>query len=110
MTLMLVFLAVVYIIGRLVYWLVIDREVPGGWGRRFGVDEGLPPDVGQWKEDGESEEGRAAVHLGLRREVRLFQYLESGKLVQQARSRNPATNAVVRVERDIPVRRRRVKV
>jgi hypothetical protein len=103
-------MSVAYIIGRLMYWLVIDREVPGGWDRRFGVEEALPDDVGRWKVDDDSEDGRAAAQQGLRRETRLFHDARTGKLTRQARHRNPATNAIVRVESDVPVQRRRVRI
>jgi len=103
------FLVMIAVIGGLLYLLVVHREVPGAVEQRFGILEPLPPDVGTWKVDDESEEGNAAARQGLRREVRLFHDHRSGKLVRQARSRNPATNSVVRVDRDVPVRRRRLK-
>jgi hypothetical protein len=107
------FLVVLAAIGGLVYTLVIHREVPGVMEQRFGVLEPLPADVGQWKTDDDSDEGKAAAREGLRREVRLFYdpnrgFWGSGKLVRQVRYRNSATNAVVRVEQSVPVRRRRL--
>jgi hypothetical protein len=102
-------MAVLYVIGRLIYWLVIEREVPGGWERRFGVEE-LPADIGLWKVDDKSVEGQAASARGLRREVRVFQDARSGKLTRQARCRNPATNAVVSVEPDVPMSRKRRRI
>lgn len=63
------FLVVLAAIGGLVYTLVIHREVPGVMEQRFGVLEPLPADVGQWKTDDDSDEGKAAAREGLRREV-----------------------------------------
>ncbi|HEX7671029.1 MAG TPA: hypothetical protein VF395_15645 [Polyangiaceae bacterium] len=107
---LLALLAVAYIIGRLFYWLVIDREVPGGWERRFGSVEDLPADVGQWKVDDQSREGKMAAERGLKREVRVFHDVQTGKLTRQARCRNAATNAIASVEADVPLpsQRRRV--
>jgi hypothetical protein len=104
-----VFLVFVAVMGGLLYLLVIQREVPGAVEQRFGKLEALPSDVGKWKVDSESDEGRAAVKQGLKREVRLFHDVQSGKLTRQARYRNPATNEITRTEPDVPVPRRRVK-
>jgi hypothetical protein len=106
---LLAFLAAVYVASRLVYWLVIEREVPGGWERRFGVEE-LPVDVGQWKVDDQSREGKAAAERGLKREVRVFHDVQTGKLTRQARCRNAATNAIASVEADVPVPRQRRRI
>jgi hypothetical protein len=108
------FLVMIAVIGGLLYLLVVHREVPGAVEQRFGILEPLPPDVGTWKIDDESEAGKVAARQGLRREVRLFHdphggLLGGGRLVRQVRYRNPATNSVVRVEEDAPVRRRRIK-
>jgi hypothetical protein len=108
------FLVALAAIGGLVYTLVIHREVPGVMEQRFGVLEPLPADVGRWKTDGDSDEGKAASREGLVREVRLFHepnrgFFGGGKLFRQVRYRNPATNAVVRVEASVPVKRRRLK-
>jgi hypothetical protein len=104
------FLAVAYVIGRLIYFLVIDRAVPGSWDRKYGMLEPLPPDVGTWKTDDESDEGRAAILQGLRRETRLFHDPAAATtLLRQARYRNVATGAVTRVDPDVRVRRKRVK-
>lgn len=110
-----VFLLVLAFIGGLIYLLVVQREVPGLVDQRFGVLEALPPDVGKWKTDDESEDGKAAADRGLRREERLFHdpnaggILRSGKLVRQVRYRNRATNEIVKVEPDEPVPRRRIR-
>jgi hypothetical protein len=108
------FLVMIAVIGGLLYLLVVHREVPGAVEQRFGILEPLPPDVGLWKVDDESEEGRAAARQGLKREVRLFHDAHAGlfagsRLVRQVRYRNPATNSIVRVDPDMKVPRRRVK-
>ncbi len=103
------FLVAVAIIGGLLYILVIHREVPGAVEQRFGVLESLPEDVGKWKEDTESDEGKAAAQRGLRREVRTFHDVRANKLVRQARIRNRATGEITHVEPDEPVRRKRVR-
>jgi hypothetical protein len=103
------FLVVIAVIGALIYLLLVHREVPGAVEQRFGVWEPLPPDVGKWKDDLDSEEGRAAARQGLKREVRVFHDAQSGKLSRQARYRNPATNAIARVDPDVVVPRRRLK-
>src|SRR6185436_9238254 len=92
------FLLVLAFIGGLIYLLVVQREVPGIVEQRFGVLEALPSDIGKWRSDDESEEGKAAASRGLRREERLFHdpnaggFFGGGKLVRQVRYRNRATN------------------
>jgi hypothetical protein len=108
------FLIALAAIGGLVYTLVIHREVPGVMEQRFGVLEPLPLDVGKWRTDDNSDEGKAAAREGLVREVRLFHdpnrgFFGGGKLVRQVRYRNPATNAIVRVDASVPVKRKRLK-
>lgn len=109
------FLSVIAFIGWLIYLLVVHREVPGALEQRIGVFEPLPADIGKWKMDDESEEGKAAAARGLRREERLFHdpnaggMLGGGKLVRQVRYRNRATNEIVKVEPDEPVKRKRVR-
>ena len=84
------FLVVIAIVGGLLYMLVIQREVPGVVEQRFGVLEALPPDVGKWKVDADSEEARMALRQGLRREVRVFYDVQKGTLTRQTRYRNQA--------------------
>lgn len=108
------FVLLIGVIAVLFYLLVIYREVPGAVEQRLGVLEALPQDVGRWRVDEESEEGRAAMQKGLRREERLWHDADRGlfgrgKLVQQVRYKNAATNEVVRVEPEIVVKRRRIK-
>ncbi|HVU00472.1 MAG TPA: hypothetical protein VHE30_01925 [Polyangiaceae bacterium] len=103
------FLLVVATIGGLLYVFVVARAVPGVFEQRVGALEALPPDVGQWKVDVETEEGRAAARSGQSREVRLFYDMQRARLLRQVRYRNPATRAIMRVEPDVVVPRRRVR-
>ena len=101
-------------VGIGIYLLVIFREVPGAVEERLGRYEALPEDVGQWRADDESSEGKAALEQGLRREVRLWHETGSGllqreRLVQQVRYRNLWSNSIERVEPDLPLKRKRVK-
>jgi hypothetical protein len=103
------FLVAIAIIGGLIYVLVIYREVPGALEQRLGVLEALPEDLGKWKVDEESEEGKAALQQGQKREVRLFLDRSSDKLFRQVRFRNRATNEVMRVEPDELIKRKRIR-
>ena len=108
------FLFMLAAIGALFYLLVIYREVPGAIEMRLGVLEALPGDINQWKVDEDSDEGKAAVQQGLKREVRLYLdpsggFLGRSRLIRQVRYRNRATNAITRVEPDEVVKRKRVK-
>lgn len=108
------FLLAIAAIGGLVYVFLVQRAVPGIVEQRFGTLEALPLDIGKWKADTKSEQGQAAARQGLQCEVRLFYHsagglLGNGTLVRQTRYRNPATNAITRVDPDVPVQRRRIK-
>ena len=109
-----VFLLLVGALGVGVYLLFILRLVPGAAEERFGVLEPLPEDVGKWKLDEESEQGKAACSAGQRREERLVYeersgLLGDGRLIQQVRYRNAVTNAIERIEPDRVVKRKRIK-
>src|SRR5262245_54500110 len=103
------FLVAIAFIGGLIYVLVIYREVPGALEQRWGVLEALPEDIGKWKVDEESDEGKAAVARGLRRESRLFHDVQANRLLRQVRFRNQATNEIVRVDPDEVVKRKRIR-
>src|SRR5262245_46563627 len=109
MVILIVFLFVLALIGGLFYLLVVQREVPGLVEQRFGVLEALPEDINVWKIDDDTDEGKQATSQGLKREVRLFPDAHAGKLLEQVRYRNRATNEVVRVEPDRVVKRKRVR-
>jgi hypothetical protein len=98
--------------GGLVY-LFIAGMYPGLKEERFGVLEPLPPDLGKWQLDADSDAGRKATADGKKLEVRyLFEeggLLSSGKLLRQSRLRDGATNDIVEVLADEPIKRRRVR-
>lgn len=109
-----VFLVLVAALGVGVYLLFVFNLVPGVREERLGVLEALPEDVGKWRLDESSVEGKAAVAAGRKREERLFfeegaGVLAQGRLVRQVRYRNAASNAIEEVEPDQPVRRRRIR-
>lgn len=71
----------------------------------LGKFEPLPADLGQWVEQG------LDAQSGLLREERLLLppgRPHAGALLRQVRYRDPATRAIVRVEPEARVRRRRV--
>ena len=100
--------------GMAVYLLLVAGLFPGLKEERFGVLEPLPPNLGTWELDEHSEEARQASGRGETREVRyIFQeggLLRAGKLLRQARFRDAATNAILRVGPDEVVKRRRIKL
>ena len=104
-----VFLLICGAIGIGLYLVVMFNLVPGMAAERLGVLEALPTDVGKWKEDAESEAGRAAAGEGLVREVRHYHYEASGRLVLQVRYRDKKTDEIVRTEPEEVVKRRRVR-
>ncbi len=103
------FLVLVGLVGVALYVTLFVREVPGFSEQRFGKLEELPPDVGKWKPDPDSPEGRAAAAEGLRRETRHWFDSEKNRLLFQARYRSAESNEIVRVEPDQLVKRKRVK-
>ena len=103
------FLVAIAFIGGLFYVLVIYREVPGAMEQRLGVLEALPEDLGKWKVDEDSEEGKAAMQQGQKREERLFFDMQSEQALRQVRFRNRATNEVTRTVPDEVVKRKRIR-
>jgi hypothetical protein len=109
-----VFLVIVAALGVGVYLLFIFKLVPGAMEERLGVLEPLPDDVGKWRVDEHSAEGKAALERGRKREERLFfeegqGVLARGRLVRQVRYRNASSNAIEEVEPDQLVKRKRIK-
>jgi hypothetical protein len=98
--------------GGLVY-LFAAGLFPGLKEERFGVLEALPPNLGKWQDDSESEAARAAAAAGQKREVRwLFEeggLLGSGRLLRQARLRDGVSNRILTVLPDEVVKRRRIR-
>jgi hypothetical protein len=107
-----VFLLGVAAIGGLIY-LFVAGLFPGLKEERFGVLEPLPPNLGQWEEDAQSEAGRAAALRGKKLEVRLLfeegGLLSQGKLLRQSRLRDASTNQILEVLPDQPLKRRRIR-
>ena len=107
-----VFLLGVAAAGSLIY-LFIAGLFPGLKEERFGVLEPLPPDLGKWQADPDSEAGRRATADGKKLEVRfLFEeggLLSPGKLLRQSRLRDGETNDIVTVLPDEPIKRRRIR-
>jgi hypothetical protein len=109
-----VFLLIVAAAGIAIYLLFILREVPGAAEERLGRLEDLPPDLGQWKSDGDSSEGKAAIERGERREVRFFfdqtgGGFRGGRLLRQVRYRSAETNEILRADPDEVIKRKRVR-
>lgn len=104
-----VFLLLIGVAGVAIYLVFVVREVPGLAAQRLGELEPLPPDLGKWKHDVESEPGKLAAGEGLRRETRVLWDEAAGKLVYQVRYRDAETNAIVRIEPERVERRRRIK-
>lgn len=108
-----VFLLGVAAAGGVIY-LFIAGLFPGLKEERFGVLEPLPPNLGQWQPDPDSDAGRAAAAEGKRREVRmLFEeggLISAGKLTRQARLRDATTNEIVSVLPIEVVKRKRIRV
>jgi hypothetical protein len=105
-----VFLVVVGLVGVALYVTLFVREVPGFAEQRFGKLEDLPADTGKWRQDPDSPEGKAAAAEGLRREVRHWFDSDKNKLSFQVRYRDAETNEIVKVEPDVAVKRKRIKV
>jgi hypothetical protein len=109
-----VFVVVLGLLGVAAYLLVIFREVPGAIEERLGTLDALPEHVGEWRIDEESDLGRAAMHNGERREVRLWHqrnrgWFASDRLCEQVRYRKLDSGEICRSEPDRPVRRHRSK-
>ncbi|MBX3128219.1 MAG: hypothetical protein KF718_15960 [Polyangiaceae bacterium] len=90
------------------------REVPGFAEQRLGRLEELPADLGTWRVDKETAQGREAIARGESREVRtLFEpddgLLSAGAFTHQARYRDAATGAILRSDPDRVTKRRRVR-
>lgn len=107
------FLLGVAVAGGIIY-LFIAGLFPGLKEERFGVLEPLPPDLGQWQPDVDSDAGRAAAADGKKREVRLMfeegGLFGAGKLTRQARLRDATTNEITTVLADEVVKRKRIRV
>src|SRR5262245_16557121 len=110
LALLYIFLVVVGLVAVGLYWVLFTREVPGFKEQRFGKLEDLPADIGKWHDDEESNEALQAKRDGLKRQERYLFDEEKNKLVHQVRYRNRESNEIVRIDPDVVVKRRRVKV
>ena len=82
------------LVGGIIYLaLVAFGLFPGLKEERIGVLAPLPPDLGQWRFDAESDAGREAVRAGKKLEVRVV--FEEGGLLGQGKllSRFMSTSA-----------------
>jgi hypothetical protein len=104
-----VFLLIVAVLGVGLYLLFFFQNVPGAVEERLGRLEPLPEDLGRWKADHQSEEGRAAERVGEVREERMYFDESRGRLLYQVRFLKRDTRDVVRVDPDRVVKRRRIK-
>ncbi len=107
-----VFLLGVAAAGGVIY-LFIAGLFPGLKEERFGVLEPLPPNLGQWQTDADTEAGRGAAANGKKREVRLLfeegGLFSSGRLLRQSRLRDATTNEILTVLPDEAIKRRRIR-
>ena len=108
------FLLGVAAVGGAIYLLLIAFGLfPGLKEERIGVLEPLPPNLGQWQTDEDSEAGRSAAAAGQKREVRfLFEeggLTGAGKLLRQSRLRDGATNQIIQVFPEETIKRPRVR-
>lgn len=108
-----IFLAIA-IIPCVIYAIVVMMEIPGLADERLGVLEELPEDIGEWKIDTDSPQARAAETEGQSCETRLWlvsggDFLGREKILRQVRYLDKESGEVVRVEKDVRVKRKRVK-
>jgi hypothetical protein len=103
------FLVLVGLVGVALYVTMFFREVPGFAEQRLGKLEALPPDLGKWKRDDESNEAKAAERDGLIRETRHWFDSDKNRLLFQARYRDAGSRAIVRADDDVVVKRKRIR-
>jgi hypothetical protein len=103
------FLVVVGIVGVGLYVTLFFREVPGFAEQRLGKLEALPPDLGKWKSDEDSDEAKAAGRDGMVREIRYWHDSEKDRLLFQARYRDAKSREIVRADDDVVVKRKRIR-
>lgn len=102
-------MAALVVFTALLFWVCVFLVVFTAQGTTpfdyfFGRYEELPPDLGVWKDFGIDSK------TGLSREERwlLPGGQDSARLVRQVRYRNAVTHAIIEVEPEVRVRRRRV--
>ena len=97
-----------------IYAVVVMVYVPGLADERLGELEELPEDVGEWNIDTNSAQAHSARAEGLICETRLWiegggDFLGREKILRQVRYLDPETKEVVLAEKDVRIRRKRVK-
>jgi hypothetical protein len=108
-----VFVVLVAACGTGLYLALMYGSIPGAVDERLGKLEPLPPTLGQWLVDDETELGRQQIALGRVREVRTL-YVSSDGLfgrkhfLVQARSRDVHSGEIVDVEPELQKPRRRL--
>lgn len=112
MLLILGIVAFFFILG-LLYVIISLMTVPGLAEERLGRWEEFT-DLDSWRDDEESDEGRAAINEGLRRQVRLWadparDLFGRERILRQVRYLDATTGEPVRAERDRRVFRKRIK-
>ena len=108
-TLFYLFLVLLGLLGGAFYLVIFVLHVPGFAEERFGKLEPLPPDLGKWRPDTDTDEAKRAERDGLRREVRHWFDSDSERLYLQTRYRSVESGEVVRSDPDVQVKRRRVR-
>ncbi|HET9959398.1 MAG TPA: hypothetical protein VFQ61_33135 [Polyangiaceae bacterium] len=103
------FLLVLAVLSAGVYLVVFFQSVPGAAEERLGLLEPLPEDLGVWKPDASTEEGKSAERAGLRREQRHYFDEAKGKLFLQVRYRSLENDEIVRADPDRVIKRRRIR-
>lgn len=110
-----VFVIVIAALGIAIYLTVVLRAVPGAVDERLGRLEDLPPHLGEWTQDANSEHAVSAKEQGLVRETRILLEPAQGlfgreQLVEQARYREAESGKIIRVDPERRSARRRLKV
>ena len=106
-----VFFATIFLVPVVIYVIVAMMEVPGMADERLGVLEDIPDDVNEWKVDLDSPQAIKAKDDGLICETRLWidTSFNRKRIFRQVRYLDTESMDVVRFDKDIRVRRKRVK-
>ena len=105
-------IVVVFIVTGVAYVIITLLFIPGLAEERLGRLEDLPEDAGRWRVDEQSPEAQQAAMDDLQREMRYWidrDWLGRERIMLQCRYVAPSTGEVVRTDRDVRVRRRRIK-
>ena len=106
-------LVLIALVPCVIYAIVVMLEVPGMADERFGVLEALPEDIGEWKPEPDEDAIPDAATEGLIRETRLWinpnDLFGRKKMYRQVRYLDPETQEVLHTEKDVRIRRKRIK-